>query len=99
VPDLLLYELANSLRYNPNFDEADVEQAVTSLFDMDIDIIAPISGLITEAIKLAFRHDITIYDAFYIVLARDLGYTFLTSDMKLQRKVKQLDFVKSLPGI
>ncbi|PIU57676.1 MAG: hypothetical protein COS88_00445 [Chloroflexi bacterium CG07_land_8_20_14_0_80_51_10] len=99
VPDLVLYELANSLRYNPNFDEADVEQAVTSLFDMDIDIIAPISGLITEAIKLAFRHDITIYDALYIALARDLGYTFLTGDMKLHRKVKQLDFVKSLPGI
>ncbi|PIU22884.1 MAG: hypothetical protein COT13_06060 [Chloroflexi bacterium CG08_land_8_20_14_0_20_45_12] len=98
VPDLLLYELANSLRYNPSFNEADVEQAITSLFDMGIDIIAPVSGLITEATKLAFRHDITIYDAFYIALATDLGYALVTSDMKLHQKVKQLDFVKFLSG-
>jgi len=47
---------------------------------------------------LAFRHDITIYDAFYIALATDLGYALVTSDMKLHQKVKQLDFVKFLSG-
>ena len=57
VPDLLLYELANSLRYNPDFDEADVKQAITSISDMDIDIIAPVSDLMTEAINLAFKHN------------------------------------------
>ncbi len=31
VPDLLLYEVSNALRYNPNFDETDVVDAVNSL--------------------------------------------------------------------
>lgn len=39
VPDLLLYEVSNALRYNPNFDETDVVEAVGSLFDMGISII------------------------------------------------------------
>lgn len=41
VPDLLLYEVSNALRYNPNFDENDVVEAVDSLYDMGIDIIIP----------------------------------------------------------
>ncbi len=36
VPDLLLYEVSNALRYNPNFDENDVVEAVDSLHDMGI---------------------------------------------------------------
>ncbi len=35
VPDLLLYELANALKNNPNFDANYVCDALTSIFDMD----------------------------------------------------------------
>jgi predicted nucleic acid-binding protein len=31
VPDLLLYELANALKYNPSFDVNDVSDALTSI--------------------------------------------------------------------
>lgn len=41
VPDLLLYEVSNALRYNPDFDENDVVEAVDSLFDIEISIIVP----------------------------------------------------------
>ncbi len=64
VPDLLLYELANALKYNPSFDANDVSDALTSIFDMDVNIVTPMRGIINVAVSLAFEYDITVYDAF-----------------------------------
>lgn len=36
APDLILYEVSNALRFNPNFNEEDVIEAVNSLFDMGL---------------------------------------------------------------
>jgi predicted nucleic acid-binding protein len=70
VPDLLLYELANALKYNSNFDANDVSDALTSIFDMDMDIVTPIPETINSAVTLAFEYNITVYDAFYVALAK-----------------------------
>jgi predicted nucleic acid-binding protein len=94
VPDLLLYELANALKYNPSFDVNDVSDALTSIFDMDLDIVTPIPEIINSAVTLAFEYNITVYDAFYIALAKDLELTFITADGRLYERVSDLDFVK-----
>ncbi|MGC9445206.1 MAG: type II toxin-antitoxin system VapC family toxin [Candidatus Methanospirareceae archaeon] len=60
VPDLLLYELANALKYNPNFNVNDVSDALQSLFDMDLDIITPLPEIIDSAITFAFEYTITL---------------------------------------
>jgi len=59
VPDLLLYELANALKYNPSFDANDVSDALTSIFDMDLEIVTPIPEIINLAVALAFDYNIT----------------------------------------
>ena len=94
VPDLLLYELANALKYNPSFDANDVSDALTSIFDMDVDIVTPIPEIINSAVTLAFEHNITVYDAFYIALAKETELTFITADRRLYERVRDLDFVK-----
>ncbi|MFQ6054866.1 MAG: type II toxin-antitoxin system VapC family toxin [Methanosarcinales archaeon] len=99
VPDLLLYEVSNALRYNPDFEEEDVNDAINSLFDMEIDIIVPISKIIKSAINLAFKYDITIYDATYVALAKEIRFTFITADNKLYRKIKELNLVKLISEI
>jgi Predicted nucleic acid-binding protein, contains PIN domain len=93
VPDLLLYELANALKYNPSFDANDVSDALTSIFDMDVNIVTPIRGIINVAVTLAFEYDITVYDAFYVALAKDLELAFITADKRLCKRVRGLDFV------
>ncbi len=93
-PDLLLYELANALKYNPHFEVQDVCDALTSLFDMNIDIVTPLPEIIDVAIKLAFEHAITVYDAFYIALAQETGLILITADKKLYERVPSLEFVK-----
>jgi predicted nucleic acid-binding protein len=94
VPDLLLYELANALKYNPSFDANDVSDALTSIFDMDLEIVTPIPEIINLAVALAFDYNITVYDAFYIALAKDLELTFITADRRLCERVRGLDYVE-----
>jgi predicted nucleic acid-binding protein len=99
IPDLLLYELANALRYNRDFNSTDVRDALASIFDMDIDIIVPISALISSAITLAFDHNITIYDAFYVALAKESGLSLVTADDKLYKRTRELNLVKFINDI
>ena len=99
VPDLLLYELANALKYNPSFDVNDVSDALTSIFDMEMDIITPMPDIINSAVTLAFGYNITVYDAFYIALAKDLELTFITADRRLYERVSDLDFVKFIGNL
>lgn len=93
VPDLLLYELSNALKYNPSFDDNDVCDALTSIFNMGIDIVTPIPEIINLAVTLAFEYNITVYDAFYVALAKDLELVFITADRRLCERVSNLNFV------
>lgn len=92
-PDLLLYELSNALRYNPNFGEDDVKKAIKSILEMDMEIINLNSDILNDSISLAFQNDITIYDSSYIALARELDVELVTADKKLYKKVKGFDRV------
>ena len=96
VPDLILYEIANALRYNPRFDEKDVMDAVKSLFELGIRILIPTPSVIDRATKLAFTHDITVYDAYYVALADELSVHFVTADKKLYNKISKIPFVRLL---
>ena len=60
---------------------------------MDINILIPLSSTIDRAVKISFFKDITFYDAFYIALAMDLDFAFITADKKLYNKIKDFGFV------
>jgi predicted nucleic acid-binding protein len=94
VPDLLLYELANALKYNPHFDVHDIHNALRSIFNMGLDIVTPSPEILEAAITLAFEHQITVYDAFYVALAKEIGLTVVTADKRLFDRVRGLEFVK-----
>lgn len=96
LPDLILYELANVLRYNPNFDKKDVSDAVKSIIGLRVQILVPTTHLLTNAVNLGFTYGITVYDAIYVALADELNYNFLTADKKLFNNTKALDFVRFL---
>lgn len=87
-PDLLLYEISNALRYNPNFKEVDVMNALESIFDLGIEIITPTRKLLYDAIEISYKYGITDYDATYIALSRELSGKFITSDKKLFEKTR-----------
>lgn len=96
LPDLILYELANVLRYNPNFEKKDVSDAVRSIIGLGVQILVPTTHLLASAINLGFTYNITAYDAIYVALVEELSCDFLTAHRKLFNNTKDLHFVKFL---
>lgn len=99
VPDLMLYEVSNALRYNPDFNETDVSEAVGTLYDIGINIIVPNREVINSALNLAYEHKITVYDAYYVALAKEINFKLITADRKLYLKIKDLKVVKYIDQI
>ena len=97
-PDLVLYEVANALRYNKNLDEDDIREAIESIYDMEIDIIVPTKEVMARAIKFAKKFNITVYDAVYVSLADILNAKLITADETLVKACRKR-FVISLSDI
>lgn len=92
---LVLYEVCNALRFNPNFGEKDVSRAATNLLKLELELV-DFSEVFEPAIELAFSYDITIYDAAYIAVSQKLHIPLLTADYKLLDKIKDLPLVVPL---
>ncbi len=53
LPSLLVYELANILRYKADLSTEQVQTALASLFDMDLTWVLPSSAMMERAVELA----------------------------------------------
>ena len=87
IPDLLIYELANVLRYK-QFSVEEIKDAIKSIYSMDFLIITPTESLMELAAEISKKCDITIYDAVYIALGKYFGTPVITADKKLYEKAK-----------
>ena len=83
VPDLLVYELSNALRYNPDYDVDDVKKAVSTVFDMEFEIVTPSESLIESSVEIAHENDLTVYDSTYLALSKALRTEVITADDEL----------------
>ena len=88
APNLLLYELANALRYKPDFDNEKVTQALINVIDLQIDLITPGRELLQQSTKDAYLYDTTVYDSCYLALGELMGVEVYTSDRKFYEKAK-----------
>lgn len=87
VPELLFLEVANALRYNEKFVEADIHEAIESLREMQFMVfhINDLVGkkfIINEAVSAAYDYGLSLYDAVYVALSKLLGFPILTEDEK-----------------
>jgi predicted nucleic acid-binding protein len=94
VPDLVLYEMANVLRFTDGFNERLIKKSLESFIDLGVDIVIPTIEMISLATKLSYKYKITVYDAIFIALSKIINGIFVTADKKLYEKVKKLKFVK-----
>ena len=95
---LVLYEVCNALRFNPNFGEEDLSKAAISLLKLELELV-DFSEIFESAIALAFSQDITIYDAAYIAVSQTHHIPLITADYKLLAKIKDIPLVMLLKEI
>ena len=90
VPDLILYEVPNVLRFKRGLSEQAVKSAMQDLLNLGLEIITPSIKLIQEAIHLSFATRLSIYDCSYLALANEMDATLITADETLCRQAKGL---------
>lgn len=86
-PVLMIFEVLNALRYNPELGVNDVKEALNDLLGIQIKLY-PVEDWLSEAVLLAYDYGLTIYDASYIALANHLSCLLYTADSKLLERVK-----------
>ena len=96
APELLPFEVINSLRYNPEFGEKDIKESAKALEKYSLWLF-PIRGRLAEkTIENAFIYGITIYDSSYLSLADLESKTLYTADEKLLAKLKDNPSVRHI---
>ncbi|MEW5768656.1 MAG: type II toxin-antitoxin system VapC family toxin [bacterium] len=61
VPDLMLYELANAIRFSPANDLEELIAIIDNLSKLKLNIILPTTDIIKEAGRISFRYKISIF--------------------------------------
>jgi predicted nucleic acid-binding protein len=88
VPELLFYELSNALRYNPSLSSKDVQEALDSVIDMGLVVKGVDKRVMADAISIAFKYGVTVYDAYFLALSRIERKSLIIADYKFAEKVK-----------
>ena len=83
VPCILFYEALNALRYSGLYSEEELALAARALSKYGFDTWEPKGKLYEETAKLSLKHDVSVYDASYIMLALHLKATLYTADSEL----------------
>ncbi|MEM2106995.1 MAG: type II toxin-antitoxin system VapC family toxin [Candidatus Bathyarchaeia archaeon] len=99
APDLLIYEVANVLRYRPDVSAETLLDCIESLIKLQINLIPPSTEIVSEAAAKARELDLSIYDACYIVIAETLATNLITADMKLYEKCRDTKIVFFLKNL
>lgn len=94
VPDLVLYEMTNAMRYSEAFDPDLTKRSLDSFIDLGLDIVTPTQNLLNMAVDLSGEYETTLYDAIFVSLAKLIDATFVTADESLYEKIKNLEFVE-----
>lgn len=83
APDLLVYEVANTLRYRRDFKEEAVIECVSILCAFGMELEVPGPREISRAIAEAISRDLSVYDGIYISIAKKYATKVVTADAKL----------------
>ncbi len=96
-PDLAAYEVGNVLRHRVS--EPVALQSMEILFDLRIPIHRLNQAMLQQAVKAAFHHKISVYDAVFLATAESLHWQLVTADVKFHRAIHRLPRVSLLSDL
>ncbi len=99
VPDLLIYELGNILRFKEDLSSESAISILKKTLLLEIKIHAIDLPLAEETYRLARKYTITFYDAAFLALSHTLDSSFITADRKLYTRIKPFPKAKFLGSL
>ena len=96
VPSLFFYEIANVLATKVKLSAEEALEAFGLISAFEFNVHELESPEYQEAMTLAMKLRVSVYDASYHLLASRLGCRFLTADRKFWEKVKGLGVAELL---
>ena len=96
APELLYYELANVLATKVLIPVKNASSALAEIFNLEIVTFTLGAEEFLSSISFSRKYKISVYDASYVILAERLKCDFVTADVQLFRKTKDLKFVRLL---
>jgi predicted nucleic acid-binding protein len=97
APTLLVYEVCNALKHNPDYDEKSLTLALDALHKIRINLKNPNRDQMANTVKYAYLYGLSAYDASYLACAEAAGNNLITADEKLHGKAKENRRVILLP--
>ena len=85
APELLVYEVANALRYHPRIGSERWADHIADLFALDVGFDPASETSMREAVETAFRLGLSVSDSTYVALAERLDVILYTADDALLR--------------
>lgn len=96
APELLAFEVINSLRYNPEFGENDLKESAGALEKYGLWLFPLLGKLAEKTIENALKYGITVHDSSYLSLAELESKMLYTADEKLLVKVKDTPWIRHI---
>jgi predicted nucleic acid-binding protein len=98
APDLLVPETCNTLWKKVNREELEVDNAAQCIFDLARMPIAlyPSMHLAEQALRIAAREGVTVYDSLYLALALVLDCDMVTADVRLKNSIRNAALKKRI---
>ena len=90
VPSLLIYEVLNALRYSGVYSEEELKEICLALNKYGFEIHDIEGDLKSKVVEIAYRHNITVYEASYVALAMKLKTVLYTADDELLEKFPKI---------
>lgn len=82
APSIMSAEVANALRWNPHLAPADVVEIIGHLEAVDVHLVDVTYSRLRTATDLAYRHNLSVYDALFLQLAEELECPLVTADRR-----------------
>jgi len=94
VPSLFFYEVANVLATKVKLSAAKAQAAFRLFWEFEFQVYDLGADDFLDAVHISHKHQISVYDACYLVLALRLGCCMATADRKFGEKVSEYGVVK-----
>ena len=89
VSEILIAEVANALRYKPDYDTEKLTKALTSLLGLHLNIVNLNETILTRTVEIAYEGKVTFYDALPVSIAEHRKAVCITADEATQYRKLQ----------